>query len=80
MSKLLLSLAWLIRRIRMEKSMHQKDLAKNVGVSTMTVGHIERGDRWPSMENFVKIAIELEEEPGALLQRAYEDSLTVRKK
>ena len=44
-----------IRRYRLEKSMHQSDLAESVGLSTNYIGMIERGEKIPALDTFINI-------------------------
>lgn len=45
-----------VRRKRQQKGWTQELLAKELGVSTSFVGHIERGSRKASMETLVQLA------------------------
>ena len=45
-----------VRRKRQQKGWTQEILAKELGVSTSFVGHIERGSRKASLETLVQIA------------------------
>lgn len=44
-----------IRMFRLAKKLRQEDLAEKAGLSTNYVGMIERGEKIPSLETFIKI-------------------------
>lgn len=48
-----------IKKYRKAKSLNQNDLAELVNVSTNYVGMIERGEKTPSLETFLRIADKL---------------------
>lgn len=50
------ALAKRIRKSRIELGMTQEQLAKQVGVTTSFVGHLERGSRKASLETMVALA------------------------
>ena len=44
-----------IRKYRLEKKMKQDELAERAGLSTNYIGMVERGEKIPSLETFIKI-------------------------
>ena len=46
----------LIKKIRLSKGWKQADLASATGISRVTIGNYERGEREPNIENNIKIA------------------------
>ncbi len=44
-----------IRKCRLSKGMRQEDLAEQTNLSTTYIGMVERGEKKPSLETFVKI-------------------------
>jgi len=60
-----------VRIARKERGFTAEVLAKFLGISTAYVGLIERGERCPSMETYMKIC--------EFFGESYEDMLTVRK-
>ncbi len=56
-----------VRRLRSEKRLSQKALAKNVGISNSYVSMLERGLRSPPLETIEKMARALKVTPAALL-------------
>lgn len=61
-----------VRQQRVLNELTQEQLAKQVGISTSFVGHIERGEKKASIETVVALCNALEVSPAVLLQ----DSLT----
>jgi len=59
-----------IREQRQLKGFSQDDLAKKIGVGSLHLGHIERGNKTPSMETFVKIVNVLNVPADILLRDA----------
>lgn len=45
-----------IRRLRRERRWTQQELAARVGVTTAYIGHLERGERKPSLETMVRLS------------------------
>lgn len=45
-----------IRKFRKEKGLSQKELADAIGVSFQSISFFERGDKNPSIENWIKLA------------------------
>lgn len=56
-----------IRAYRTKKKMTQEQLAEKVGLTVAFIGMIERGDKMPSFETFIKIANALEVSADVLL-------------
>lgn len=44
-----------IRKYRIEKGLKQDELAEKAGLSTNYIGMVERGEKMPSLETFIKI-------------------------
>ena len=49
-----------IRKYRLAKSLRQEDLAEMANLSVNYIGMIERGEKTPSLESFIKIINALE--------------------
>lgn len=56
-----------IRKKRQDKSWNQEFLAEKVDVSATYIGMIERGEKMPSMETFIRIANALDSASDELL-------------
>lgn len=56
-----------IRQLRKQSRMTQADLAREVGISTSFMGHIERGTRIASLETLVSLSNVLEISLDALV-------------
>jgi transcriptional regulator with XRE-family HTH domain len=56
-----------VRRLRSEKGLSQKALAKNVGISISYVSMLERGQRSPPLETIEKMARALKVTPASML-------------
>jgi len=71
-----------VRAYRMAKNWTQEYLAREIGVSTSFIGHIERGSRKASIDTLVQLANALEISTDDLLagslERKKEDWLRVR--
>ena len=61
-----------VRRKRQQKGWTQEMLAKELGISTSFVGHIERGSRKASLETLVQIANVLDVSMDYLLAASLE--------
>lgn len=57
-----------IKEKRISRSWSQEDLAEKVGVSPVYIGMLERGEKTPSFETFIKIANCLEASSDELLE------------
>ena len=44
-----------IRKYRLMKKFRQEDLAEKAGLTTNYIGMVERGEKIPSLETFIKI-------------------------
>lgn len=44
-----------IRKYRIEKKLKQENLAEKAGLSTNYIGMVERGEKIPSLETFIRI-------------------------
>ena len=49
-----------IRKYRLMKKFRQEDLAEKAGLTTNYIGMVERGEKIPSLETFIKILNALE--------------------
>lgn len=49
-----------LKEIRIQKHINQSDLAFAIGSSRKSIGYIERGERYPSIEMALRIAAYLE--------------------
>lgn len=49
-----------IRKYRLMKKYRQEDLAERAGLTTNYIGMVERGEKIPSLETFIKILNALE--------------------
>ena len=56
-----------IRKYRNRKGMRQEDLAEKTELSAVYIGMLERGEKLPSLETFIKIANALEVSSDMLL-------------
>jgi len=59
-----------IRALRHEKGWSQQELGARSGLHWTYIGGIERGERNPSWENVMKLAVGLEASPSELVARA----------
>lgn len=57
-----------IKKKRISKSWSQEDLAEKVGVTPVYIGMLERGEKTPKFETFIKIANCLEASADELLE------------
>lgn len=51
-----MAIANTLKELRMERNLHQEDLAIAVGACGRTIGRIERGERNPSLEIALRLA------------------------
>lgn len=69
-----------IKEKRIEKSWTQEKLAEASGLSSIYIGMIERGEKLPKLETFIRIANSLSTTPNELLadvtDRGYEIRLS----
>ena len=52
----LTSIGMNIRKYRKQRKLSQEQLAEKAGLSTNYIGMLERGEKTPSLETFLKIA------------------------
>jgi transcriptional regulator with XRE-family HTH domain len=71
--KKLASVGVTIRAFRLRAGLSQDDLADRMDVSTPYISMLESGNRYPSIEMLIRIAVALEVRPGAMLDRIAED-------
>ncbi len=64
-----------VKRLRHEKGLTQKELAKIVGISESTIKMIETNKNNPSLELLPKLANALEVDPAELLKEDKEDKI-----
>lgn len=67
-----------IRKFRLAKKMRQEDLAEKSGLSANYVGMVERGEKIPSLETFIKIVNALEVSADMLLTDVVDVGYTVK--
>ena len=58
-----------LRRIRLEQSLTQEELADRVGINRNYVGMIERGENSPTIDMIEQLAEGLRIDPVSLLER-----------
>ena len=56
-----------IRKYRIDKKMNQEQLAERADLSTPYIGMIERGEKMPSLESFIKIVNALDVSADVIL-------------
>lgn len=49
-----------LKKIRIEKSMTQKELAEKSGITRQSINNIENGKQYPTYFNIIKLAAALE--------------------
>ena len=64
-----------IRKYRLMKKFRQEDLAEKAGLTTNYIGMVERGEKIPSLETFIKI---LEVSSDMVLADVLETGYTVK--
>ncbi len=67
-----------IRKYRNKKKLRQDQLAELTGLSTNYIGMLERGEKIPALETFLKIANALEVSSDMLLADVLYNSYTVK--
>ncbi len=67
-----------IRRKRLERNWRQDDLAELAGLSGSYIGMVERGEKMPKLETFIKIANVLEVSADELLSGVIKNGYKVR--
>ena len=67
-----------IRKYRLMKKFRQEDLAEKAGLTTNYIGMVERGEKIPSLETFIKILNALEVSSDMVLADVLETGYTVK--
>jgi len=70
--KKLLCVGAVMREFRQGAGLSQDELADRMDVSTPYISMLESGKRYPSIEMLIRVAIALEVQPGAILDRIAE--------
>lgn len=65
---LFMAIATNLKQIRMERNLHQEDIAIAIGSCGRTIGRIERGERNPSLEIALRLAKYLDTPVDELFQ------------
>ena len=67
-----------IRKYRLMKKFRQEDLAEKAGLTTNYIGMVERGEKIPSLETFIKIVNALGVSSDMVLTDVLETGYTVK--
>ena len=67
-----------IRKYRLSKKYRQEDLAERAGLTTNYIGMVERGEKIPSLETFIKIVNALGVSSDMVLTDVLETGYTVK--
>lgn len=67
-----------IRERRLEKSWSQEQLAEKAGLSPVYIGMIERGEKLPKLETFIRLTNTLETSADKLMMDVLEEGYKVR--
>lgn len=67
-----------IRKYRLMKKYRQEDLAERAGLTTNYIGMVERGEKIPSLETFIKILNALEVSSDMVLADVLDTGYTVK--
>ena len=67
-----------IRKYRLSKKYRQEDLAERAGLTTNYIGMVERGEKIPSLETFIKILNALEVSSDMILADVLDTGYTVK--
>lgn len=67
-----------IRKYRLMKKFRQEDLAEKAGLTTNYIGMVERGEKIPSLETFIKILNALEVSSDMVLVDVLNTGYTVK--
>ena len=67
-----------IRKYRLSKKYRQEDLAERAGLTTNYIGMVERGEKIPSLETFIKILNALEVSSDMILADVSDTGYTVK--
>lgn len=57
-----------IKEQREKNKLSQKELAAKIGISTPALSNYEKGIKTPSVDNLIKLSVELNTTPNVLLQ------------
>ena len=68
-----------IRKYRLMKKYRQEDLAERAGLTTNYIGMVERGEKIPSLETFIKILNALEVSSDMIIADVLDTGYTVKK-
>lgn len=66
-----------IKNRRKELNLTQKDLSEKIGISRATLCDYESGSKVPSLENFIKLSMELKCTPNDLLKDYFDINTTM---
>lgn len=67
-----------IRKYRLMKKLRQEDLAEKAGLTANYIGMVERGEKIPSLETFIKILNTLDVSADIVLSDVLENGYTVK--
>ena len=67
-----------IRKFRLVKKLRQEDLAEKTGLTANYIGMVERGEKIPSLETFIKIVNALGVSSDMVLTDVLETGYTVK--
>lgn len=67
-----------IRKYRLMKKLRQEDLAEKAGLATNYIGMVERGEKIPSLETFIKILNALGVSADMVLSEVLDTGYTVK--
>lgn len=67
-----------IRKFRLAKKFRQEDLAEKTGLTANYIGMVERGEKIPSLETFIKIVNALGVSSDMILTDVVETGYTVK--
>lgn len=67
-----------IRKYRLMKKLRQEDLAEKAGLTANYIGMVERGERIPSLETFIKILNTLGVSADMVLSDVLDNGYTVK--
>lgn len=67
-----------IRKYRLMKKFRQEDLAEKAGLTTNYIGMVERGEKIPSLETFIKILNTLGVSADMVLSDVLDNGYTIK--
>lgn len=67
-----------VRKYRLMKKLRQEDLAEKAGLTTNYIGMVERGEKIPSLETFIKILNALGVSADMVLSEVLDTGYTVK--